>query len=45
MELTTNRPLTVPSTGRRLPMEFLDVGALRRGETDPGRPGYDSRAT
>lgn len=44
-QLTTNRPLVIPSTGRRLPMEFFDVGRLRRGEMDPARPGYDSRAT
>jgi hypothetical protein len=44
-QLTINRPLTVPSTGQRLPMEFLDVGRLRYGTWDPGDPAYHSLAT
>ena len=44
-QLITNRPLTVPSTGRRLPVEFQDVGLLRYGNWDPADPAYDSLAT
>jgi hypothetical protein len=36
--LITNRDLVVPSTGQRLPAEYLDVGNLRRGV-----PATDSR--
>ncbi|GAA1027075.1 hypothetical protein GCM10009557_07000 [Virgisporangium ochraceum] len=43
-QLVTNRPLTVPTTGRRLPMEILDVGRLPHGHWDPANPHYDSRA-
>jgi hypothetical protein len=42
--LNTNRDLTVPSTGERLPAEFIDVGALRYGTWTPGDPASDSRA-
>ncbi|GAB4070922.1 hypothetical protein GCM10028777_37580 [Angustibacter speluncae] len=41
--LMTNRPLTVPSTGERLPAEFHDTGVLRAGPTAPDQDGYDSR--
>jgi len=42
--LNTNRDLVVPSTGERLPAEFVDVGVLRYGRWDPHEPGSDSRA-
>jgi hypothetical protein len=42
--LNTNRDLVVPSTGERLPAEFVDVGVLRYGHWDPREPGSDSRA-
>jgi hypothetical protein len=41
----TNRPLVVPSTGQRLPVEWFDVGKLRFGTADPADPRYDSRVT
>ncbi|RBY77438.1 hypothetical protein DQ239_11200 [Blastococcus sp. TF02-09] len=44
-QLTTNRPLTVPTTGEQLPAEFFDVGRLQAGPMDPADPGYDSRNT
>ncbi len=44
-QLSTNRPLTVPTTGVELPAELFDVGALRSGPTDPQASGYDSRNT
>lgn len=49
LRLTTNRALVVPGTGTRPPErrapEYQEVGRLRRGETRPGRPGYDSGAS
>lgn len=42
--LTLNAPRVVPSTGKRLPAEFLDIGNLRRGRWDPGQ-GRDTLAT
>jgi hypothetical protein len=42
--LNTNRDLVVPSTGEKLPAEFVDVGVLRYGRWDPRSPGSDSRA-
>jgi hypothetical protein len=42
--LNTNRDLVVPSTGERLPAEFVDVGVLRYGRWDPHERGSDSRA-
>jgi hypothetical protein len=44
-QLTTNRALTVPITGQRLPVELFDVGRLRTGPMAPGEDGYDSRNT
>ena len=44
-QLVTNRPMTLPSTGARLPMEFAAVGQLRHGTWDPAQVGYDSGAT
>ena len=41
----TNRPLVVPSTGQRLPVEWFDVGKLRFGTADPTDARYDSRVT
>jgi hypothetical protein len=45
MLLSTNRPVTIPTTGQRLPYETMNVGALRRGDWSPASPAYDSRAT
>jgi hypothetical protein len=45
MLLSTNRALVVPTTGKRLPYETMDVGRLRRGSWDPSSADYDSRAT
>jgi hypothetical protein len=42
--LNANRDLVVPSTGERLPAEFVDVGVLRYGRWDPRDPRSDSRA-
>ncbi|WP_089297263.1 hypothetical protein [Actinoplanes regularis] len=39
-----NRALTVPVSGRRLPVELFDVGRLRYGSWDPADPHADSRA-
>ena len=38
-QLNTNRDLVVPSTGERLPAEFVDVGVLRYGRWDPRDAG------
>jgi hypothetical protein len=43
LQLVVNRDLTVPSTGRKLPVELLDVGVLRHGSWDPADAGADSR--
>jgi hypothetical protein len=43
-ELVTNRDLTVPSTGEKLPAEIQNAGALRYGSWDPADPDSDSRA-
>ncbi|MFG1607507.1 hypothetical protein [Actinoplanes sp. NPDC049265] len=43
-ELVVNRDLTVPSTGEKLPAEFLNAGALRYGSWSPGDKDSDSRA-
>ncbi len=43
--LITNKPLTVPSTGRELAPEFCDVGLMRYGTADPSSGDYDSRVT
>ncbi len=45
MLLSTNRALTVPTTGEKLPYETMNVGAVRRGDWDPTASGYDSLAT
>jgi hypothetical protein len=42
--LITNRPLTVPTTGEKLPAESVAVGALRRGATDPAGAAFDNGA-
>jgi len=42
--LTTNRALTLPTTGEKLPAEYLPVGDLREGDWTPGSPSADSRA-
>jgi hypothetical protein len=41
--LITNRPLQIPSTGERLPVESFNAGELRFGTTDPASPAFDSR--
>ena len=41
--LITNRPLTIPSTGEKLPVESDAVGELRYGTSDPDDPAFDSR--
>ena len=41
----TNRPLVVPSTGERLPVEWFDVGRLRFGTADPTDSRFDCRVT
>ena len=41
----TNRPLVVPSTGQRLPVEWFDVGRLRFGTADPADSRFDCRVT
>ncbi|MET8151787.1 hypothetical protein ACIBSW_16650 [Actinoplanes sp. NPDC049668] len=38
-----NRDLTIPATGKRLPIELFDVGRLRHGSWNPGDPHADSR--
>ena len=45
MLLSTNRPLTIPTTGRRFPYETMNVGALRPGDWRPSSARYDSLAT
>lgn len=45
MLLSTNRPVTIPTTRQRFPYETMDVGALRRGDWSPASPAYDSLAT
>jgi hypothetical protein len=42
--LTTNRDLVIPTTGERLPAEFVDVGVLRYCTWDPLADGSDNRA-
>ena len=42
--LTTNRALTLPTAGEKLPAEYLPVGDLREGDWTPGSPSADSRA-
>ena len=45
MLLSTNRELTVPTTGERFPYETMNVGALRAGSWNPSSEDYDSLAT
>lgn len=45
MLLSTNRELTIPTTGERLPYETMNVGALRQGTWNPDAEEYDSLAT
>jgi hypothetical protein len=45
MLLSTNRQLTIPTTGRHLPYETMNAGALRRGNWNPASPAFDSLAT
>jgi hypothetical protein len=42
--LLLNRDLVIPTTGRKLPAELFDAGALRYGSWDPSDPASDSRA-
>jgi hypothetical protein len=42
--LITNRPLTIPSTGEKLPAESVAVGELRYGTSDSNDPAFDSRS-
>jgi hypothetical protein len=42
--MTLSAPRIVPTTRRATPVQFLDVGVLRRGRWDPGS-GRDSMAT
>ncbi len=41
--LLLNRPLTVPGTGERRPVETIDLGRLRWGTADPRARDYDAR--
>ncbi len=43
--LSTNRAMTVPTTGEKLPYETMNAGALRRGDWDYAASDYDSLAT
>ena len=43
-QLVVNRGLVVPSSGKKLPTELVEPGALRHGPWDPGEPNADSRA-
>ncbi|HEY0534605.1 MAG TPA: hypothetical protein VGD29_23705 [Actinoplanes sp.] len=43
-DLLVNRPLTVPSTRQKLPLELQDAGILKYGTWDPGDPKSDSRS-
>lgn len=43
--LTTNRALVVPTTGERMPAEFLEIGRLVVGQWEPTDPEADSRST
>lgn len=38
-----NRPLTVPRSRRRIPVELQSYGTLQWGTTDPRSPGFDDR--
>lgn len=42
--LVTNRRLGIPTTGKWLPVEMQETGALLRGDWEPGVTGSDSRA-
>lgn len=42
--LIINRPLIVPSTGERLPVELFDIARLRHGVADPSAAAFDDRA-
>ncbi len=42
-QLIVNRDLTVPATGRKLPVELFDAGVLRYGRWDQASPSADSR--
>jgi hypothetical protein len=43
-QLIVNRSPTVPTTGKRYPIEFFEAGALRHGPWEPGERDADSRA-
>ena len=43
-ELVVNRPLTLPGTGTKLPVELQSAGRLRHGSWDPQDEDSDSRA-
>ena len=43
--LITDKPLVIPSTGQKLPVEFIDAGQMRYGSSDPAAADFDCRAT
>ena len=43
--LITNKPLVLPNSGQKLPLEFFDAGQMRYGTTDPTSHDFDCRAT
>jgi hypothetical protein len=45
MLLSTNRAMTLPTTGEKLPYETVNAGALVRGTWDPADDHFDSLAT
>jgi hypothetical protein len=45
MRLSTNRVMTLPTTGEKLPYETMNAGALVRGTWDPADDAFDSLAT
>ncbi len=42
--LALNRPLTLPQSGREIPFQDYETGILRKGNSDPSSPNYDSLA-
>jgi hypothetical protein len=42
--LIVDRPLTVPTTGQKIPLELQNAGILRYGPWDPNDPAADSRS-
>lgn len=43
-QLVVSRPLTIPSTGEKLPLDAFRVGLLQQGVTDPASPNFNSLA-